>query len=1243
MTQIIGANRRSFLAIGILAIAVIAFSGMQLRGAGADQYQIPGPTVLAIPADMAPSDECQVGLGFSSQFKYDLEEGEWAGSGAFDSTDLATLGILMNYDQGSGILYSWSTDLPIDAVVIKGAGDGHAYIYDPEATFGGSAPGEDGPGIMIAPLTSSGQQSGISHISFCYDRELSVAKTADGDWNEDLDWSIEKTVRDANIFVGEDAVFDVEVTLDNTNYIDTVVSGEITVTNNWGVASPATTLTDTVEFGGNSYEIPVSVGSIAPGASTTVSYSQNIGTVATAPSGGTNTVMAGAAGDWVDSATATVDIVWDGPSTTYDAAPDVTDNFAGTGSSSIGTGAGSYVVTIPASALAAGEYNNVACIDSDNGVVECANDDVTVHQLSVAKTGAGDYQVDHNWSIEKTVRDANIFVGENAVFDVVVTEDASDDVNVSVSGTISITNPSPDDATVSLVDAALVNPTYSENVGSILVPANDTVVVVYTDNRADNSSIADFTNTAFVTNSVGLDVQSASANVSFTAGVPIDATVDVTDNFANTGSSSIGTGAGAYVVTKSGLAAGSYNNVACIDSDNGVVECDNDDVTVHQLSVVKTGSAGYQVDNNWLITKAVRDADIFVGENAVFDVVVSEDGSDDVNISVSGSISITNPSPDATTVSLVDAALVNPVYSEGNIAAIAVPGNTTVVVGYTDDRANNSSTADFTNDAVVTNSIGGDVQTGSVDISFEAGTEIDATVDVYDTFNGGSDDFLGTVSGTGGSFVVTIPGLAAGSYNNVACVSDTGTGAGANDCDDADVTVHDLTVEKTASTSFNRTFGWDIAKTALWWDQSANEGDGAFVPFDVSDPALTDILGIGIEVQYSVDVATTTVTDADHLISGTVTVGNPTSPDATDVTLIDNIVDLDNVFANVPVVLIPNTDLTVPAGGSIGFTYLVNVDGLGEKELDENQVTVTNSTGGTSYDASASLDWSDSVGTVTNGAWAIADPGTFATDALGNSLGASVSILFSGATSGAADITTGTSTNIMSSTAALPNIDGVCGEVNWDNVVTLFVGGAIVDEDGATIIVDQTCANRLTRTPGYWKTHNDSFRGGTISDDTWNLIGPLAENQLFFDTGLTYFQILWTADKGNPYITLTRAYIAALLNDLAGTDDTELALFGTDSLHNAMIDLYGDGEILVEDVLGEAAGWLSGETIASGLELEAMLAVGNGSFPTRKQLRAAGYGGKDVAHFFNAYYPMLALAEYLDEYNNGIIGPGHAD
>ena len=36
-------------------------------------------------------------------------------------------------------------------------------------------------------------------------------------------------------------------------------------------------------------------------------------------------------------------------------------------------------------------------------------------------------------------------------------------------------------------------------------------------------------------------------------------------------------------------------------------------------------------------------------------------------------------------------------------------------------------------------------------------------------------------------------------------------------------------------------------------------------------------------------------------------------------------------------------------------------------------------------------------------------------------------------------------------------------------------------------------------------------------------------------------------------------------------------------------------------------------------------------------------GGKDIAHFFNAYYPMLALASYIDDYNNGIVGPGHDD
>jgi len=1252
MTQIIGANRKGFLALGILAVALIAFAGMQIREAGADQYQIPGPTVLQIPADFLPADECELGLGFASQYKYDLEEGQWGGSGAFDSTDLASLGILMNYDQESGILHSWSTDLAVDAVVIKGGGVANAYIYSPEATFGGSANGDPdfGPGIMQAPEVdgpNGSTQKGISHISFCYDRELSVEKTADGDWNEDLDWSITKTVRDANIFVGEDAVFDVDVTLDNTNYIDTVVSGEITVTNGWGIASPATTLQDTVEFGDNSYSISAPVGSLAPGASAIVSYSVEIGTVPSAPAGGTNTVIAAGGSGWGDSASVTVPIAWSsGPNTTFDATVDVYDAFNGGTPELLGTApSGGLTFPVTVSHLAAGPYNNVACI-MDNGVEECANDDVTVHQLSVGKTGAGSYQVDHNWSIEKTVRDANIFVGENAVFDVVVSEDASDDVNVSVSGTISITNPSPDDATISVVDAALVNPTYSENVGSILVPANDTVVVVYTDNRADNSSIADFTNTAFVTNSVGLDVQSASANVSFTAGVPIDATVDVTDNFANTGSSSIGTDAGEYVVTIDGdtLAAGSYNNVACIDSDNGVVECDNVDVTVHQLSVVKTGTAGYQVDNNWLITKSVNDSDIFVGENAVFDVIVSADGSDDVNISVSGTISITNPSSDATTVSLVDAALVNPVYSVGNIAAIAVPGNTTVVVGYTDDRDNNTTTADFTNDAVVTNSIGGDVQTGSVDISFTAGDEIDATVNVYDTFNGGSEDLLGTVSGTGGSFVVTVEDLAAGSYNNVACVSDTGTGAGANDCDDVNVNVYDLQVSKTAGTSFDRTLTYDIAKNVEWWDAQEGE-EGAWVYFDgINIPQIE--ADEAVDVRYGIDVTATVGADADsaHTVAGSITVTNNNPFDDAEIDLTDEISG--GGFA----VSVLNDSLTIPAGSSVTIEYSELVDGLGEKALDLNSVDIVNNSGnGTDYGATASVSWPDSAGTVLNSSWLVQDTGIVATALIGGvptQLGeiAAENLLLGGDVTGTAGINGGTghvtiggSLNALLLGFQTHNGAAYCNDVVWSNTATVFALGTDVSSTAA-IVVDQSCEQVLTRTPGYWKTHNDTFnggddKGGPVTDPTWYTVGPLAEQEEFLGSGQTWYGVLWNSDAGNPWNTLARHYAAAAMNVAAGTSTTDL------------VGVYLSEDWDNEDVMALALSLLTDPgsfEITNNTGLADFNPDTNAPW-TRKELRSQGIKGKVVSQYVNSFAIMLLLADYIDGYNNGIVGPGHGD
>jgi hypothetical protein len=71
-----------------------------------------------------------------------------------------------------------------------------------------------------------------------------------------------------------------------------------------------------------------------------------------------------------------------------------------------------------------------------------------------------------------------------------------------------------------------------------------------------------------------------------------------------------------------------------------------------------------------------------------------------------------------------------------------------------------------------------------------------------------------------------------------------------------------------------------------------------------------------------------------------------------------------------------------------------------------------------------------------------------------------------------------------------------------------------------------------TRTLGYWKTH--SAKGPAPFDPTWNLIAPSAENSPFFSSGKSYYDTLWTAPRGNAYWILAQQYIAAELNVLAG-------------------------------------------------------------------------------------------------------------
>jgi hypothetical protein len=121
-------------------------------------------------------------------------------------------------------------------------------------------------------------------------------------------------------------------------------------------------------------------------------------------------------------------------------------------------------------------------------------------------------------------------------------------------------------------------------------------------------------------------------------------------------------------------------------------------------------------------------------------------------------------------------------------------------------------------------------------------------------------------------------------------------------------------------------------------------------------------------------------------------------------------------------------------------------------------------------------------------------------------------------------------------------------------------------------------------TPGYWKTH--STHGPAPYDDTWARL-PDGADTLFGLSGQSYYQVLRQPARGNAYYILARQFIAAELNGLNG----------------ASLDV----------VAAEVA------------SAEHLFATYGPTPAPDGALRAR----------------FLALATVLDDYNSGLIGPGH--
>lgn len=157
------------------------------------------------------------------------------------------------------------------------------------------------------------------------------------------------------------------------------------------------------------------------------------------------------------------------------------------------------------------------------------------------------------------------------------------------------------------------------------------------------------------------------------------------------------------------------------------------------------------------------------------------------------------------------------------------------------------------------------------------------------------------------------------------------------------------------------------------------------------------------------------------------------------------------------------------------------------------------------------------------------------------------------------------------------------------NLLNLALGNVPSGSDEAVITVD-ACDFGCTLTQGYWKTHANYAAKPQFSrkrDATWDLLpGGAAENTAFFNSGRTWIVLLHEPTKGEAYIQLAHQYMAARLNVLGGA-----SVPGT-----------------VQSALDEAT---------------AMFQAAGASFGSAQTRRAR------------------ELAGILGSYNEGAIGPGH--
>lgn len=394
--------------------------------------------------------------------------------------------------------------------------------------------------------------------------------------------------------------------------------------------------------------------------------------------------------------------------------------------------------------------------------------DLEAYRLTVSKTAATRYDRTWHWTIDKGVTPAawTLFTGETgtSAYTVSVVRTGFTDSNWEVSGTITVTNATPVDATLAAVTDQVsggITPAVSCGVTfPYLLPAGATLECAYESALPDGTNRL---NTATVTTSGPVEGGSAQAQVLF--GQPtrqVNAEIDVVDT---NGGSWHFTGSGSVSYDRTFACdgdEGSHGNTATIvqtgQSDSALVTVACDEIAVSKSADPPSFLRTWE----WSIVKNGDQTYLFLdpGQPFLVHYTVTVSGtSEDSDWHATGEIVISNPTPRSAHLAAVTDTMPgsSPITPDcgGAVPGFLAPGGL-VVCTWEADLASGASvlnTAHVTRTNFAWSPTGQATPIGTktidasalVDFSHAIRTEIDECVDVADVFDGDPPVNLGTV------------------------------------------------------------------------------------------------------------------------------------------------------------------------------------------------------------------------------------------------------------------------------------------------------------------------------------------------------------------------------------------------------------------------------------------------------------------------------------------------------------------